>query len=536
MPPRLASLITLLCLSCLQPVGAQRDLRVERDGKRVALVVGNNSYPKGSLKNAVNDARALGSALRDVGFRVEVVTDAGLREMEAAANRFVSNLAAGDVALFYYAGHGVQIDGENYLIPVDYRGQDEADIKYGSRSASWLQDKMERTGAQLKILILDACRNNPFRVSRSAGGGLAQMQGGRGSFVAFATAAGKVANDNPGSVNGLFTQHLLRALQRPGLSLDEVFNRVRVEVDRDSLGQQLPYVYSGVIGQFYFRPPAGGSAVSLPGAALPKIDQPRPGKTPAMARVHRVDGQRYVWIPPGAFRMGCSEGDGACRQEEMPPHEVTIGRGFWLGQTEVTDLAYEKFSRDTGSRMPKDFIYDPQRNRPINDLSGNPFKLPDYDQRNKRLPIVEVTWAEAVAFCKWAGGRLPTEAEWEYAARGGTAGARYGRLDTIAWYSSRGSPAARSEAGLKQANAFGLHDMIGNVWEWVADWYEPGYYRRSPAADPKGPEAGVAMVLRGGSVWSRQIQDLRSSTRVYAEPGKHAEDIGFRCVCEEIAP
>jgi len=246
----------VILLSCfpmlLQPF--QRDLTVERVTKRVALVIGNNTYPGAPLKNAANDARAMGQTLQAIGFETEVLVDAGAAGMESAVNRLASRIGAGDVAVFYFAGHGVQIDGENYLVPTDFVGRDETDLKHRSLSAYWIQEKLDKTSAQLKILILDACRTNPFRVSRGGSAGLAQMQGGRGDFVAFATAAGKVANDSVQDSNGLFTKHLVTALQTQGLSLDEVFNKVRAEVDQESSGQQLPYVYSGVIGSFYFRP------------------------------------------------------------------------------------------------------------------------------------------------------------------------------------------------------------------------------------------------------------------------------------------
>lgn len=135
-------------------------------------------------------------------------------------------------ALFYYAGHGIQIAGETFLVPIDFKAGDIAHAKYRSVSASWVEDKMDQTGTSLKIIILDASRNNLFRVSRSLDGGLAQMAGGRGTFIAFATAAGKVADDNPTLAMGLFTQHLLERVQQPGLTPDEVFNRVRRELGR----------------------------------------------------------------------------------------------------------------------------------------------------------------------------------------------------------------------------------------------------------------------------------------------------------------
>src|SRR5579883_1432007 len=146
------------------PAG-KRDLHLEKgnanqppvavappSGHRLALVVGNNNYAKAPLKNAVNDARAIGAALKDTGFQVQVLENASARALDTAVNEFIQRIGAGDAALFYFAGHGVQLDGENYLIPVDFDGHDEADVRYSSRSASWVQEKMERTGARLKIL------------------------------------------------------------------------------------------------------------------------------------------------------------------------------------------------------------------------------------------------------------------------------------------------------------------------------------------------------------------------------------------------
>ncbi len=151
----------------------------------------------------------------------------------------------------------------------------------------------------------------------------------------------------------------------------------------------------------------------------------------------------------------------------------------------------------------------------------------DFAGRNRKKPIAQLTWAEAVSYCKWAGGRLPTEAEWEFAARGGTTSARYGPLPDIA-------VAADSQTdgtvGLKLPNAFGLHDMLGSVAEWTADWYVADYYRQSPVVDPKGPDAGDKLVVRGGSAWSRRTSLLRVSALDQAAPGYVHVSVGFRCV------
>jgi formylglycine-generating enzyme required for sulfatase activity len=494
-----AVLLITVAIASQAPAQTQRDLRLEIEGQRRARVIGNNAYARGKLVNAVNDARLMSATLHKLDFQVDIAADVTLRQLEESVNRFTAGLSKGDVAIFYYAGHGVQIDGENYLIPIDFAGKDQSDIKYGARSASWILDKIVRAGAVLQIVILDACRTNPFRVSRDvAGGGLAQMQGARGSFIAFATAAGKVANDDPSASNGLFTSRLAQALTQPGLSLDEVFNRVRVAVDQASGGEQLPYIYSGVIGEFYFTPPAA-TANATPVKLPPPVAPSPPANTipapPATYKDNPRDGQRYVWIPPGTFTMGCSPGD-ICPFTEKPAHQVTISRGFWIGQTEVTQEAYQRVKRSNPS-----------------------------ETKGSKLPVESVTWFDAQSFCQAIGMRLPTEAEWEYAARAGTTAGFYGELDAIAWVGAN-SGNKDHDVGQKQANAWGVYDSIGSVTEWVADWYS-GQYPAGVQVDPQGPAGGTARVVRGPSRY--QTSNLRVSFRNFLQPDGELNAIGFRC-------
>jgi formylglycine-generating enzyme required for sulfatase activity len=236
------------------------------------------------------------------------------------------------------------------------------------------------------------------------------------------------------------------------------------------------------------------------------------GKVALKSKTNAQDEQVYVWIPPGNFTMGCSPGDNQCFSEEKPAHEVNISQGFWIGQTEVTIHAYEKFAGITDSSK----------------TSGSGDSSTSEHESDPSMPAVNVTWDEANDFCKWAGGRLPTEAEWEYAARAGTSTSRYGELDEIAWY-DKNSGNSIHKAGQKRANNFGLFDMLGNTWEWVSDFYDGKYYSRSPQSDPTGPVSGKLHGLRGGS-WLNNSKLVRVSDRGRSTPELRFNYFGLRCV------
>jgi hypothetical protein len=293
-----AFVLTLLLTVYAAGQPGQRDIRVETGGRKIALAIGNAAYPKWPLVNPTNDARDIGAVLQELGFDAEVVLNANLKTLEQAVDRFVGKLLPRDVALFYYAGHGVQLSGENYLVPVDFNARDEADAKYVAYSASRLHDRMAATGATLNIVILDACRNNPFRTSRSASAGLAAMNSGRGAFIAFSTAPGKTANDNPSGRNGLFTASLVETLRQPGLSLDQVFTRVRQRVYEASSEEQLPWTASSVIGDFYFN--QRGVQAAAPQAAAPRPSVSQPAAVNPLARnplARQADEQPILPVP-----------------------------------------------------------------------------------------------------------------------------------------------------------------------------------------------------------------------------------------------
>lgn len=234
-------------------------------GGRIALVIGNSAYESSPLKNPANDARDVATALRGLGFDVALGVDWTKREMEDAIYAFGQKLKGGGVGLFYYAGHGMQVGGRNYLIPIGCRVEDERDVEFEAVDAARVLGKMDAAGNGLNLMILDACRNNPFaRSFRSQTLGLAQMDAPKGSYIAYATAPGSVASDGTGR-NGIYTEALLKAMRKPGLKVEEVFKLVRVEVSKATEGKQLPWDASSLVGDFYFDQSATGGSDAQPG-------------------------------------------------------------------------------------------------------------------------------------------------------------------------------------------------------------------------------------------------------------------------------
>jgi len=224
--------------------------------RRVALVIGNGAYADSPLKNPVNDARAMATSLRELGFEVIVREDANLQQMDDAVREFGRRLERAHAGLFYYAGHGMQIKGRNFLIPVGARFEHEDEVAYRSLDAGQVLDKMDSARTQVNLMILDACRTNPFHaVFRSRRQGLAEMEAPAGTLIAFATAPGSVALDGTGS-NGVYTKHLLLQMKQPGQPVEQAFKRVRIGVVEETRERQIPWESSSLRDDFQFRPGA----------------------------------------------------------------------------------------------------------------------------------------------------------------------------------------------------------------------------------------------------------------------------------------
>jgi len=543
--------------------------------ERIALVIGNGAYDFGTLTNPANDARDVAKVLEKLGFKILLSIDATKGGMLDALDSFAGQLHKADAGVFYFAGHGMQINGRNYLLPVMARLKRSIDVEYEALSADRVLATMQDSGSRINILILDACRDNPFRSRfRSASRGLAMMQGGHGSFIAYATSPGSVAADGRGR-NGVFTAHLLKNIETPGLPIEEVFKRTRFGVVQATKTLQIPWQTSSLMGNFYFAAPLPAPSQTQAASTLQSTQKntlpeetlkqkgimvgmgSRPIKEPAETRIagERIDGplpgMKFAWIPPGTFMMGSPASEKG-RQDDEKQHKVTLTKGGWLMTTEITVGQWRAFAQATGYKSEAEtgggsYIWDGKK---WEKKAGVFWDKPGFEQM-ERHPVTCVSWHDAQAFIRWlnrkGGGHydLPTEAQWEYAARAGSPNARFWGDDSdraCEFANVAGKEAKKRFSGGKfhectdgwvytspvssfKANSYGLYDMIGNVWEWCADWY--GKYPDSAVTDPTGPTSGARRVLRGGS-WNYRLRLCRSADRYGTHPGNRGSSFGFR--------
>lgn len=250
----LIGFIFTLALLLVSPAFAQQrgvGLRSPSE-RRVALVIGNSAYEVAPLKNPVNDARDMAQALSELGFEVISKENLNQNDMKRVIREFGAKIRNGGVGLFYYAGHGVAVKGINYLVPVDAKVEREEEVEYECVDAGFVLSQMDDAGNRMNIVILDACRNNPFaRNFRSASRGLVQMDAPSGTLIAYATAPGSVASDG-NARNGLYTQELLKFIRTPNLGIEKVFKSVRISIRNLTQNRQTPWEASSLTGDFYF--------------------------------------------------------------------------------------------------------------------------------------------------------------------------------------------------------------------------------------------------------------------------------------------
>jgi len=257
--------------------------------RRIALVIGNAEYSRARLSNPENDAKLIAGNLRKLGFEVNEQLNIGVLQFRRVLREFARQVQKDDAtAVLYYAGHGMQIDGRNYLLPVDINLRDQEEVKDESVDIDELfLSRIDKVGSHPRIVILDACRDNPFTKKTrniNSAGGLAEM-GARGTLIAFASAPGAPAEDGPDGGNSIYTRSLAQEILVPGIEVEQMFKNVRVKVLRDTAGRQLPWVNTSLTSDFSFNPSGGRAAtVATPAPARPAAGQ-RPEAAAAPAAV-----------------------------------------------------------------------------------------------------------------------------------------------------------------------------------------------------------------------------------------------------------
>jgi formylglycine-generating enzyme required for sulfatase activity len=545
---------------------------------RVALVIGNSNYgPEiGRLPNPANDAELMAKILHQLGFKVIKLIDADQQSMKRAISDFGTELGkAGPEAagLFFYAGHGIQIAGVNYLIPVRAQIGKEADAELEAVNAEWLLRQMEFAGNRVNIVILDACRNNPLaRGMRGADQGLARMDAAKGTFIAYSTAPGQVAADGQGR-NSPYTAALAKQMLKPGIALEETFRDVRVKVLAETREQQVPWESSSLTGAFYFVPPSGAGLIALPTppeVPAPSIAAPVAPAVPApvaaaveppvkslpegfkagQATKDCGDCPEMIVVPPGKFMMGAPKAEPGRSDAEGPQTKISIG-AFALGKYPVTRGEFAAFVAASGYE-PSARCWTEVDAGKYDFKDGAGWQSPGFDQTDDD-PVVCVSWIDAEHYAKWLAKktgrsyRLPSESELEYAIRAGTTTSRYwgDAVDDFCRYGNTADEAARktyrtwqvadcddgavhtAPVGGYKPNAFGLYDLLGNVKVWAADCWNGNLDRVDGDGAPSlSGDCGKRAVR--GSAWDAYPANARAAFREGNSASTAYLNYGFR--------
>jgi formylglycine-generating enzyme required for sulfatase activity/uncharacterized caspase-like protein len=610
---------------------------------RLALLIGNDQYKHVSeLHNAVADADTMAKAFERAGYQVTVSRNRDLKGFKDDVRAFRQRIQGGDEVVLFYSGHGLQLGGDNFLLPVDVRADSSDQVRDDALALSQVLADLRSTRPAFTLAIIDACRDNPFASAGKAigGRGLTGVAGANGQMVIYAAGEGQQALDRLGDTdpvrNGLFTRVFVKEMTKPGLPIDQVLKNVRVEVNRMARTvrhEQVPALYDQVLGTFYFYPPGPGVQLASinpvpaqPGTApggsagfdladLERADQQElekraqwvrwqqamqaafdkvaklgdktlqaqgwerfitsyggqnnphsdddealvnqarqslaalkysvpPTSPPSVNTGDRLPGTSFkdcdvcpemIWIPSGKFTMGASDSEvraGYDVTDRLPTREVTLGQKFAMGKYTITYEEWGSCANDGGCNV---------KNFP-SEFNGG------------KYPVVYVNWFDAKAYAGWLSKktgkhyRLPSEAEWEYAARAGTR-ARFitgecikpseANYDAQFDYYNCPAPVTRVQrrvrpVGSYPANSLGVYDMAGNVWQWVEDSWRDNY-----VGAPANEVAWVRVedsrdkVIRGGS-WQSHPGALLASYRQKQDLESRSFDIGFRLVREVL--
>lgn len=578
----------ILFFSCLMVLCL--NIFAQRNERRIALVIGNSEYGERSIPNAQSDAKLVAETLQKLGFMVINLNNPTKLNLENAISNFSKLQKHNNVALVYYSGHAVSSNGQNYIIPSNSTIQSSAELATKAVNLNKVIQIYKKQPESINLLIVDAFRD--LNYSDVLTSRLLPITPPSGTLISYAASPNGISTETQDGY-GAYTKSFVNQIQIHQ-STDIVFEQIKKELENSGSKQQ-SIEWSELNGKFYFKTspfqkseinskseiyiipkreePATlkitssmkgrfylngeslgnfekGSIYTLPNIApglitmklnkwtaevevkQGKVYEIYTGDKLEVLKVVPVDksGVEMIPIVGGTFRMGSDKGD----DDEKPEHEVTLN-DFSLSRYEITNTDYCKFLNDVkcspdGKVGGVELIDMDDEDCQIM-FNGAQFISVD---GKAKYPVIEVSWFGADAYCKWAGGVLPTEAQWEYAARGGQKSKGFvfsggNDVNQVGWHRDNSKDQSHEFStqpiGKKQPNELGLYDMSGNVWEWCSDWYSA--YTKAKLDNPKGANSGRYKSLRGGSC-RFEFERCRVAYRYSRTPMYSNDDRGFR--------
>lgn len=499
---------------------------------KVALVIGNSQYARveEQLKNPVNDATAVAASLKNLGYQTTVVLNASLKQTLAAIEQSRAAVDKNGSFVFYYAGHGIQVDGSNYLVPIDADMSTRDLVNYQALRLQDIVGKISQSAASQQIFVIDACRNDPFpKTYRSAVRGLAResVNTSKDSMIMYSASAGEVAEDGKGR-HGVFTEVLLNAMQQEGVTLPVLMDDIKAQVSRKTNGKQNPYYEGSGLSRFTFRqrttpapipivPPAYRDAINT--NVLKDCEN-----CPEVVKTTLIDSQRR-------------------------PYTLMVGK------YEVTKKQFIQFVEETNYNIQDEGCYVLDNNIWIKDGSFS-YLNPSFVQ-NENHPVTCVSYEDASAYIKWlnqksgARYRLPTTHEWNQIASAGTqktyptgscitsqqANFDSRSLEKSCQDSSKIYLQKTQPVSSYQPNAWGIYNLAGNVSEWTntCSPVEDSLVNLFSRFKKDDSCAGKKIYLKGGS-WLDPARNLQIETSQMESRSIRRYTYGFRIVKETLTP
>ena len=524
-------------LAVLGTWGHEARAQVPAGGPRIALMIGNPVRPDAGVSEPATSAsfQTVAERLAKLGFSVTKVEGATRARMGEAIRDFVARTKPGSAALFLFRGAMLRVGQKNFLMPVDAQGASDAEAGIELNA---IESDLSSRGASIKIVIVDAAESEAGERYGAAPGRPAALELHDGTLAIINTGLDK-RSDSAAGESDIFLDELLKQTAVPNVTVEQAFAKTRVAVARATAGRQVPSVSSSLLNDFYFSqaeaPPAAPPASPPPAAPAapppalrppPKVAEapPEPAKPePLKAEPPKsapAPGETFkdcescpemVVAPSGEFTMGATD-----TEYEKPPHKVTIAKPFAIGRHEVTFAQWDACVAAKACKADID----------------------DHGFGRAQAPVIDVSWDEAQAFLKWLSAqsrksyRLPSEAEWEYAARAGSRsayswGAAVGSGKANCSDCSPTPPLATLPVGSFRPNAFGLYDTAGNAAEFVDDCWNATY--KGAPADGSAWHTGQCQlrVLRGGA-FGTKANSARSSARFRYDRDVRYYTNGFR--------